>query len=132
MVNFNNYSNIHLPSINFGRQNITNRYETNARFNSIIGSSLGNYGSYLPNISTPYYRQGGYGLNMNASWRMGGFGMPGFGLGPPGMYGMCPGHERGNSSVNGWGLGLGIGSAMLIGFAEPIGNFIKGLIGRKS
>ena len=136
MVNVNNYGTIHQPSVHYGRQNIVNRYEANARMNAAIGYGLSHYDSYLPNIPPGYDmpppapRFGG-GLTMNAGWRMGGF-MPNFGLGPPNMYGMMPPsyHGGGNDSASNWGLGVGFGSALLLGFAKPIGNFIKGLFGQ--
>ncbi|MBQ8460465.1 hypothetical protein IJ541_10245 [bacterium] len=136
MVNVNNYGTIHQPSVHTGRANIVNRYEANARMNASIGYGLSHYDSYLPNIPPGYdmpppkpWFGGGYGLNMNAGWQMGGFGMNNFGLGPPGMYGP-PLYSCGNDSASNWGLGIGLGSALLLGFAKPIGNFFRGLFGK--
>lgn len=83
MTNVNNYGNRNLPSVNYGRQNIWNRYEANARNHAAsVFNNMHCHNHCSGGWNSGFYGGGfgGFGFNnfgFNNFGFGGGFGMPG-------------------------------------------------------
>lgn len=79
MTNVNNYCNRNLPSVNFGRQNIWNRYEANARNHAAsVFNNSHCHNSCSGGWNSGWYGGGFGGFGGFGSFGWGGFGVPGF------------------------------------------------------